>query len=135
RELPDVPEKVWTGVDTEGHEIASPSPAQLGDFKLPIRVTFEDADPKEDPLKKGEYPFNPAPGSEKDDPMRKRLAVRVSPIMKFRIINPLRFLKTFGSEEEALRQLQDKVTTQVTAALQVGTYARALANIEGVGQM
>lgn len=132
-ELPDEPEKVWSGTDQNGHEL--PIPAQLPEgMKLPIRVTFEDEDPNplDDPL--GSTRIT-TPGDKNNDPLRKRVVVKVVVIVRFIITNPLRFLQTFGSLSEAKKQLEDMTIAETLAALQVGTYARALANMDGISRL
>lgn len=130
-ELPDEPEKVWSGTDRDGHEL--PIPAQLPEgMKLPIRVTFEDDDPENDPLGPNRII---APGSRDNDPLRKRVVVKVVVIVRFIITDPLRFLQTFGSLSEAKKQLEDMTIAETLAALQVGTYARALANMDGISRL
>ncbi|MEX0918610.1 MAG: hypothetical protein WDZ85_01415 [Candidatus Paceibacterota bacterium] len=143
KELPG--KNTWHGQDAEGRE--TPIPQELMDqYDAPIRITCEDSDPpteknpekphlRLDPLLEGNYPFTHVPGEPGEDPLRKRVAVRVSPIMRFRVVNVIRFLKTFRNQQEAIEQVGDMVISETTAAIQIGTYARALANMEGLGQL
>lgn len=133
KELPDEPEKVWTAVDEQGHELPFP-PEQKENFKDPIRATFANDDPDEDPLEKEEYKLVPLKGDGKDDPYRVRATVRVTPVFRYRIVDVIRYLKTLVDEEKAMKQLEDKVIATTVNALQVGTYARALNNMESLGK-
>ncbi len=65
----------------------------------------------------------------KDDPLNIRITVEVVPIIRWRIIDYIKFLTTIGCKEEASRQMEDSAIGSITREFTKVTPAVVLANI------
>jgi regulator of protease activity HflC (stomatin/prohibitin superfamily) len=89
-ELPAEPEDIYRGTaeDPDGKNIPK------GKYP-PIRIVFGE------PKNKG--------SQNVDDPYNHRMAVEVTPVVRYRMVDAVKFVKTIGSWESARRQIEDVV--------------------------
>jgi regulator of protease activity HflC (stomatin/prohibitin superfamily) len=105
-ELPADPEKIFRPKEDES-EIKIPK-----GFKPPIRITFA--------YRKG----------EDSDPLNNRITAEVVPVIRWKIIDYLKFLAKIGSKEEARRQMEDAAVENLLENLAKITPSDALKNLE-----
>lgn len=101
-ELPADPEKIFRNEDKE----------KVPDGMFPpIRIPFG----------------NPAKPS--NDPLDVRVTAEVVPVVRWRIVDYVKFLTTIGSKEQARRQMQDTAVAMLTDAFAKVTPAKALTDL------
>lgn len=114
-ELPAEPEKIYRGSAEDPDGISMPPELQALGMRPPIRVTFS-----------GRNAESVSREIDEDDPYDQRLTEEVVPIIRWRIDDYVKFLKTVGSIGIAREQMEDTCTATFTEHLTKVTPAVAL---------
>lgn len=147
-EAPTEPEKIWRE-DT--------SPPEGSDMKPPIRVTFRSAITDEqarrifgDHSKEymqgeewGDYSLKRPDGKvivfsadcENDGLNQKRLTTEITPVVRWRIRDAIKYVKNIGSEEEVVRQIEDEMVSVLARICPQISASQAKANMEWLNEL
>ena len=109
-ELPADPEHIWRPAEDSKESYAPEG------FYPPIRITF-------------------AEKSGSDDPLSERVTEEVIPVVRFKIENLCRFLRTIGTRMEAQRQMSDVAVAILSQHFTQKTLAEALQDIAGANKI
>lgn len=137
RELPGEPHKLYRG---EVKTLAEAEEILTKGWVLPLRITFGDAKLDEAGARKRldyEYdgvedadgrkiPFNPHVTS---DGLAQRLSQEVSLIIRFRIMDGVKFIQNTGDVESAVRQIEDEMVGVVNKRFPLISVSQALQNL------
>lgn len=96
-EIPADPEKIYRGKRDEPEVV--PENLLKEGFRPPIRVTFLAVAKEKKVTGEGEETV--------DDPLEERITAETPIIVRWRIVDYIRFLTTIGGRDEAARQMQD----------------------------
>lgn len=111
-ELPSEPENIYDGGEND------PDGKNIPDGKFPpIRIVF--GGPKND---------------KTTDPYDHRMAVKVTPVIRYRIMDTVKFIRTIGSWKEARRQIEDAVIATLNEEFSQISPAEALRNLPAINE-
>lgn len=123
-ELPTDPEFIYRGSEKDLEGKTVPEELKLKGYKPPIRVTFNG------PSSEADTEVTLSDGTKKiiskTDPYNRRLTCEVTPIVRWRIIDFVKFIQNIGDMESARKQMEDTCVEIFTQELTRITPAEAL---------